>query len=136
MAFVLDASMTMTWCFDDESTPASEAILDRLRDDEAHVPPVWLLEVANVLVVAERRRRIAPSEAVRFTQTLRALPIYIDDGHKMEAIAPLLEVARHYGLSAYDASYLELAMTTGFPLATGDARLKSAAISAGVLVIN
>lgn len=135
MTFVLDASLTMTWCFPDDSSLATEAVLDRLRDEEAHVPPTWLLEVANVLLVAERRQRIAPTEAVRFIQTLHALPIRIDVVRSIVKIAPLLLLARDYSLSPYDAAYLELAMSSGFPLATGDAQLRTAARSAGVRVI-
>ena len=73
-AFVLDTSVTIAWCFEDEVTPYTEAVLDRLETTTALVPPVWQLEVANVLLVGERRKRLTQAQTARFVQLLRALP--------------------------------------------------------------
>jgi predicted nucleic acid-binding protein len=132
MPFVLDASMTMQWCFDDESTPASDAIFNRLRDDEAYVPAIWAYEVANVLLSAERRGRISAQTATRFLHVLDSLPIRISAGPTITELSPLISLAHHNQLSAYDAAYLDLAMRSGYFLATGDERLRKAAARVGV----
>jgi len=61
----MDISVTMSWCFEDEATPASDAVLDRLGAEQAAVPSSWPLEVANVLLVAERRKRLTEARASR-----------------------------------------------------------------------
>ncbi|HLS14709.1 MAG TPA: type II toxin-antitoxin system VapC family toxin [Beutenbergiaceae bacterium] len=130
MAFVLDTSVTMAWCFADESTPATEALLDQLVEQEAWVPPLWHLEVVNVLLVAERRGRLSQAQSERFLELLAALPIRTADSSP-EA-AQLLGLGRHHRLSAYDAAYLALAGRHGLPLATGDRGLAEACQAAGV----
>jgi predicted nucleic acid-binding protein len=131
-AFVLDASTALAWCFEEEETAAATLVLERLRGAEAIVPPLWLLELANGLVVAERRERITRAESTRFLALLRELPIRIDAIATLDVASAALDLARDYGLSAYDAAYLELALRLGKPLATSDERLRSAADRAGV----
>ena len=131
-AFVLDTSVTMAWCFENEVTPYTEAVLDRLETTTALVPPVWQLEVANVLLVGERRKRLTQAQTARFVQLLRALPIVFEE---REGLAAVLAVGREHGLSAYDASYLTLALASGAPLATSDAKLRAAAERAGVPLV-
>lgn len=130
--FVLDCSMAMRWCFEDECDAVAEAALDAMAESEAWVPSIWLLEVANVLLVAERRQRLRPADSARFVELLAGLPIVVDETGRDLAHGPVLELARRTGLSAYDASYLELAMRLGEPLATGDERLAAAAAANGV----
>jgi predicted nucleic acid-binding protein len=126
----MDASVAMAWCFEDEATEATDVVLDRLRDDEAAVPAIWPLEVANVLLVAERRDRLSEAQASRFLELLTELPIEIDDApHDLAAI---VAAGRRHELSSYDASYLVLAERLGAPLATLDRRLANAAERAGV----
>lgn len=132
MAFVVDNSVAMAWCFADETTPYSEAVLDRLQDTGAFVPAIWPLEAANILLLAERHGRITQAQTVRLTQFLRGLPITVDTGSLALTFGSVLELGRAYGLTSYDASYLELAMRAGIPLATLDARLRNAAASIGV----
>ncbi len=128
--FVLDTSVTMAWCFEDEVTPYTEAVLDRLETTTALVPPIWQLEVANVLLVSERRKRLTQAQTARFGELLRALPITLAE--RDEGLDSLVAVGREHNLSAYDASYLALALASGLPLATGDAKLRAAAERAGV----
>ncbi|HMS89710.1 MAG TPA: type II toxin-antitoxin system VapC family toxin [Acidimicrobiales bacterium] len=128
--FVVDTSVAMAWVFEDEATPATDALLERLRDGSAVVPSLWRFEVANVLAVAERRGRITEAQSVRFSRLLGALPIDVDDDPA--TLQELVHTARHHGLSAYDASYLLLALRLGAPLATLDGRLRDAAKTAGV----
>jgi predicted nucleic acid-binding protein len=125
--------MTMAWCFEDEATPAAEEVLDQLRNGDAVVPSLWQLEVANVLLVAERRGRISEAQASRFVGLLEQLPIRVDtDGIDINGV---LSVGRRHSLSAYDACYLVLAERLGAPLATLDADLAVAGRTAGVIVL-
>lgn len=130
MPLVVDTSVTMAWCFEDEATADTDAILDRLGQDEAVVPGVWELEVTNVLLVAERRRRITEAQAARFLGLLTALPIRVD--HSPTDVTAVLAAGRRHNLSAYDAAYLVLAERLAAPLATVDAELARAGRSAGV----
>lgn len=136
MVFVVDASVTMAWCFEEETTPYTESILDRLVDEAAMVPAIWPLEVANILVIGERRQRVTTAQVTRFVQQLGNLPITVDTQAIAGAWGPVLSLARTQGLSAYDAAYLELAMRQGFPLATNDARLSEAAARVGVPLLH
>ena len=70
MPFVLDASMTMSWCFADESTPYSRRVLDSLLDSYVEVPALWTFEIANVLAVNEKRQRLTKAASIEFLQTL------------------------------------------------------------------
>ena len=135
MAFVMDASVTMAWCFLDEATPYTWDVLDRLQATEAVVPVLWPLEVANTLLVGERRGRLTEARIASFVRLLETLPITIDDGSMTGALGPVLALGREHGLSAYDAAYLELAMRLGLPLATQDRRLTEATTRAGVPVL-
>ena len=133
MPIVIDASLAMAWCFEDEATDATDAVLDRLRDDEAVVPALWRLEVTNVLLIAERRDRITEAQSTRFLNLLLQLRIRVDatetDAHAV------LALGRAHRLSAYDAAYLLLAERQAAPLATLDRRLSAAAMAAGVELV-
>lgn len=131
---VVDCSVTMAWCFEDECDELADAVLDRLADGEAWVPSLWPLEVANVLIAAERRRRLTAADSARFIELLMGLPIVVDDRSHERALSQVLAAARQLGISVYDASYLELAMRLGATLATRDTQLSAAAASAGVPV--
>lgn len=131
--FVLDSSVAMAWCFEDEATDATDAVLDRLRDDRAVVPAIWPLEVANVLLVAERRSRLSEAQASRFVELLAQLPIDVDGS--ATDMAGLVAAGRRHRLSPYDASYLVLAKRQGVALATLDRPLAKAAGNSGVQLI-
>ncbi len=131
-SFVLDTSVTASWFFEDEGGEYATSVLESLNEGEAVVPALWPLEVANVLVVAERRERCSEAEAVRFIELLEDLPITIDEDTAERALHATHQLAREYGLTAYDAAYLELAMRLGAPLATKDKQLAEAAQKAGV----
>jgi len=133
--FVLDCSTTMAWCFEDESDPRADATLAALATQEAVVPGLWPLEVANVLAVSERKKRINSAEIARFVQMLGKLPIVVDAHTAERGLGEILSLARSEGLSAYDTAYLELALREGCPLATLDAPLKTAAKKLGIAVL-
>ncbi|MFQ5774095.1 MAG: type II toxin-antitoxin system VapC family toxin [Kiloniellaceae bacterium] len=130
-AFVLDCSIAVTWCFEDEATPATDALLDRLGGEAAAAPAIWPLELGNVLVMAERRGRISSAKAAEFLALVEDLSILIDDETPQRALREVLALARAAGLTTYDAAYLELAMRLGVPLATKDAHLRDAAVKLG-----
>jgi predicted nucleic acid-binding protein len=133
--FVVDNSVVMAWCFEDEASTYTEDVLDRLRGTQALVPAVWPLEAANVLLIAERRDRLNEAQAAHFAQLLQELPILVEEADVARFLGPVLAVGRAHRLSAYDAAYLELAARQGLPLATQDSRLRKAAGSAGVAVL-
>ena len=124
MPFVLDASVTVCWALQDEQDPRADLAQARIRADEAVVPSLWWFEVRNILVVNERRKRIAEPEMAIFLRGVSRLPIRIDrDPHE----GAILRLARTYRLTVYDASYLDLALREGIPLATLDGALSAAA---------
>jgi predicted nucleic acid-binding protein len=128
--FVLDCSVTMAWCFEDEADRYSEAALAALAGSAAVVPGLWPLEVANVLLVAERRGRLTPEDGRQFLVLLAGLPITVDVA--IPDPREILTLARVHRLSAYDAAYLELAVRDRLPLATRDRTLRAAARAARV----
>jgi predicted nucleic acid-binding protein len=131
-AFVVDASVSLSWCFDDEASADSDALLHRLGEGGGIVPVSWEYEVANVLALAQRRGRITEAESARRSTLLRALPI-----HVVRDLDPaaLLDTARRHSLSAYDAAYLLVAEREGLPLATRDSALARAANAAGITTL-
>lgn len=131
-AFILDGSVTMVWGFEDEADGYAEAILDRMPDLQANVPALWPLEVANALLVGERRRRITPADTARFLAILGSFPIAVDEETVAHAWADTMHLARAHNLSSYDAAYLELAIRLGLPLAALDGKLRTAAEAVGV----
>jgi predicted nucleic acid-binding protein len=133
MPIVIDTSVTMAWCFEDEATAETDQVLDRLGHDHAVVPSLWQLETTNVLLVAERRARLAEAQVTRFLDLLSRLPIQLDA--TPTNVAAVLSAGRRHDLSAYDATYLVLAERLGAPLATVDAKLAAAAKNAGVVLL-
>ena len=133
--FVIDASVTLAWCFDDEASGGADAVLDRLEREAALAPAHWPLEVANALRTAERRGRLEPTDLPRLRALLAALPVEIAPVELTTAMGGVLEAARTYDLSAYDAAYLDLAAVRAIPLATIDDRLRAACVRAGVALL-
>lgn len=129
---VLDVSLCCMWCFADEATAESWAILELLQTARAQVPALWLWETANVLVQAERRGRISPAAIRTFLGLLEALPISVDQPSTVSAWHDTLALARSHRLTSYDAAYLELALRRGLPLASRDQALQAAARAEGV----
>ena len=130
--FVLDGSVTMAWYFQDEMNDYADAVRDGLDRSQAVVPSLWPLEVANTVVMGERRKRSTPAQAATWLGFLGVLPIVVDGETTARAWGDTLGLARAHNLSAYDAAYLELAMRRGLPLATLDEKLKAAAAAVGV----
>ncbi len=129
MAFVLDASITACWAFEDEGHPVADLALRTVRTEEAVVPSLWWFEVRNILVVNERRKRITGAGTASFLRHLTRIPIRLDHS---PVETDVLQMARLHRLSVYDAAYLELARREGLPLATLDRSLAAAAQAEGV----
>jgi len=135
MSFVLDNSVALTWCFEDERTPATAALLEQVAGSGALAPGLWPLEALNGLLVAERRGRLDAPLRKRLAGFLRALPISLDDDTASQAWSATAGLAERFGLSLYDAAYLELAERHNLPLATLDRDLRSAATALGLTVL-
>jgi predicted nucleic acid-binding protein len=129
-SFVLDCSITMAWFFKDEADVLSNAILEQLTKDTAWVPTIWKLEVANAFLMAENKKRISSAEIAQAMIEIKLLPIEVDKEEPDSEV--LLNLARRYNLSVYDATYLDLAIRRDLALASKDNKLISAAKKCGV----
>jgi predicted nucleic acid-binding protein len=133
MPFVLDNSVVCGWYLENQATPYSAAVARRLRDDVAHVPALWELELTNVLRTCCVRQRLTAERAQAVLMRLAELPISVD--RQVVPRSELLGLALRFGLSSYDAAYLELALRLSCPVATQDDTLRLAALAAGVGVV-
>ena len=131
-SFVVDASVVLSWCFSDESSDYSLAVLNSLTNMKAVVPVIWPLEITNVLLMAERRERLDLSASFQFIALLNNLPIKVASAPPDRIMSDVIELARTYTLSSYDASYLDLAMRYYLPLATLDKKLHKAALACDI----
>lgn len=135
--FVLDASVALSIIFEDEFSSYSDAVAEVLKRSHAVVPMVWPLEIANAILTAVRRGRIPKADAPLLIGTVDRLRVTIDRGMAPEFLTQAtLTVGLAHRLSAYDSSYLELAMRRGLPLATQDERLMRAASAAGIDILH
>ncbi len=135
MSFVLDASIALSWCFSDEANAESWSLLERLETETAHVPSLWALEMSNILILAERRSRITYAHVVLSLELLGSLPIQTDEETSYRAFHETSQLAYKEKLTSYDASYLELALRLGLPLATKDKSLAKVAKKLGINLI-
>lgn len=130
MPFVIDNSVVSGWYLENQATPYTEAIAGRLCEDQAVAPALWELELTNVLRTACLRQRMTAEKAQQILAHIAKLPITVD-----RIGAPpheLFALALRFGLSSYDAAYLELALRLQLPVATADAALREAALASGV----
>ncbi|MEO8523382.1 MAG: type II toxin-antitoxin system VapC family toxin [Caldimonas sp.] len=127
---MVDASISAAWFLPDEATPSTEAALQATATHEVWVPALWLLEVGNLLLSAQRRKRITAEKRRELAAAAAALRIKVD--REPVPIPVMDELAARHALSAYDATYLELAIRRSLPLATLDGALTAAMVKAGV----
>ncbi|WP_349367566.1 type II toxin-antitoxin system VapC family toxin [Salinarimonas sp.] len=132
---VLDASMALSWFFEDEQTPAGRTVLDHAIERGAIAPSLWKLEVANVLRISVRRGRCTMAFADQTIADLSDLEIEIDTETADHAWSATRTLAHDHGLTLYDGAYLEVALRRALPLATCDQRLDAAARGLGVTVL-
>ncbi len=132
--FVLDCSVTMAWCFEDESSDYTDTILENFKGVTAIVPTLWPLEVANVLLLSMKKKRITEVQSSSFIDALSALPIVVDQSTTSKAMHSIFVLANQTELTIYDAAYLELAIREKIPLLTLDQKLINAAKKLNVLI--
>jgi predicted nucleic acid-binding protein len=135
MTWIVDGSVAMAWCFEDEATRRTQALLDRTESDPVVVPLHWPLEVSNVLRSAVKRGRLSEAKAAAKVAALMSLPLRYDSLTHQLAFTGAYLLARKYKLTSYDAAYLELALRLGAPLATNDEDLAEAARKAAVTIL-
>jgi predicted nucleic acid-binding protein len=135
MALVVDASIALAWGLPDESSAYADAVLTVVERDGLRVPDLWPREVANGLVVAYRRWRITPADERAFLAALSHLRIDVEQPPSpLTVVRDATAAAMRYGLTAYDAAYVDLAAREGLRLATLDAPMRRAAEQSGVAV--
>jgi predicted nucleic acid-binding protein len=135
MSFVVDTSITLAWCFEEERTQPIMDLLYRLGQQGAHAPLLWPLEALNGLLMAQRRRRIHAQQREELAEFLRVLPVALDSETTEHAWTTTAQLADRHRLTAYDAAYLELALRRKLPLATLDHELIKAAKALGTTVL-
>lgn len=137
MDWVIDSSIALAWALPDETSKEAERFLSRISiRNVLWVPALWWYEIANALLVAQRRKRLTEAERIRLIELYRALPIRTDMMLNSDVMGRFQTLAIEHRLSAYDAAYLELAQRMGLGLATVDRSLRSAAQRAGIKQIS
>lgn len=133
-AFILDCSVTMAWCFEDEASAYADSVLFSLKQNKAFVPFLWKIEVSNVLLMAERKNRITEAGMIHFIRVLDELPIDIAPDSQFINMKDLVLLGRLHHLTSYDTSYLHAALSLGLPIATLDHNLIDSAQQAGASI--
>ena len=131
----MDASVALAWCFPDETSASADRVLNDLEGVPILVPSIWGLEVANAITVGLRMRRITLADVEQFVTLLNNLPIVVDSQPPAVHIARILPLTTEFGLTAYDAAYLELARRKDARVATLDKKLAKAALQAGLEIM-
>ena len=135
MSLVLDSSVALTWCFEDEHTSATLDLLDQIAETGAMAPSLWPLEILNGLAMAERRGRLDATRRHQLAGFLRDLPINLDPETASQSWTATALLAERYRLTLYDAAYLELAQRLDLPLATLDQELRVAGRALGLTLL-
>jgi predicted nucleic acid-binding protein len=125
----------MAWFFEEEQTPAALEILRLYDSDSLLVPPLWWSELENGVIIGERRARKTPAESASFLKLVRSLSIKTDDTYRHRVSDSIIEIARKHQLTAYDATYAELALREGVRLATFDTALRRCATKLGIKLL-
>jgi predicted nucleic acid-binding protein len=132
---VLDSSVTISWLYSEQSTKAIVEVESRVIQHGAFVPPLWRLEIANILEMGVRRGRHNSTFRDATLGDLALLPINVDPETDRQAWGPTVRLAEQHRLTLYDAAYLELALRRGLPLATLDSELRSAANAEKIVIL-
>ncbi len=131
--FVVDASVGFSWVHESQATEETDTLLNEIASGGAAVvPSFWFLEMANVLLMAQRRNRLSAAQRKAALATLDALGLTVDEAAPRAAFDKISELAEKHGLTVYDAAYLEVALRRKLPLATRDAALIAAARQSGI----
>ena len=135
MSLVIDSSVAISWLMPDEEAASADRAISAAIVGGADVPALFAFEVANVLLVNVRRKRLAPGAVADGLADLGVVDIRSEPAPTADVLRAIAMLAAQHGLTVYDAAYLELAMRHGLPLATQDEQLKLAARAAGVDVL-
>jgi predicted nucleic acid-binding protein len=135
VSVVADNSVVLAWFFQEDQTDAALEILQLIENDSLLVPPLWWYELENGIVIGERRGRKTAAESAAFLKLVRALPIRTDDAPRHRISDSIIDIARQFKLTAYDAAYAELALRESISLATFDAPLRRCAVKLGVKIL-
>jgi predicted nucleic acid-binding protein len=135
VSFVLDSSVALSWCFQDEQSPESLELLNLAKVSAVFVPSFWHVEMANILGRAFRAQRLSETDLAIVLKMFATLELHTDTVFPAISNSVLLPLMQAYSLTAYDAVYRELAMRLNLPLATLDEELAAAARDAGVLLL-
>jgi predicted nucleic acid-binding protein len=134
-AFVVDASVGFAWVYPSQASAETDALLEDVAAGAVVVSPaLWFLEVANGLLAAQRRKLLTASERKSALEMLSGLRVTMDEDSGHAAFHQTSTLAEKYGLSVYDAAYLEVALRRRLPLGSRDGALRSAAKRCGVKV--
>jgi predicted nucleic acid-binding protein len=136
MAIVVDVSVAVKWFLRDERSRFADSILDRVAQEAAYVPALFRWEMQSVLLAAEKANRITSTDVDDAIDSLRDLPIFIEPPGERLFSGSEIHLARHYGVTPYDAAYLAVATNRRLPLATSDAELSHAARDLGTVVLS
>jgi predicted nucleic acid-binding protein len=132
-SFIVDASVGFAWVYQNQATPETDHLLHEVAAGAAViVPALWFLEMANVLLLAQRRHRLTAIQRKAAMEKLTAMQLTVDEEGSRHAFAKTSELAEKYGLTCYDATYLELALRRSLPLASRDEALSNAAKQCGL----
>jgi predicted nucleic acid-binding protein len=135
-AFVVDASVGFAWVYLGQATPETAKLLDKIEAGvEVVVPSFWFLEMANALVIAQRRHKLTAAERRTAVQKLTAMRFAVDDEAARSAFDHISDLAEKHGLTVYDAAYLELALRRKLSLATRDEALRTAGRKCGLKLL-
>lgn len=132
---VLDCSIAVSWFFEDEASEKTDDILAIIQEEGAFVPAIWHLEFGNVLIQAEKKRRISKAQVINCLELIKELPITTDNDHSDKYMDRIIALALEHQITTYDASYLELSMRLGLSLATKDKKLYQVASKLGIPVL-
>ena len=133
MSIVIDNSVYLAWCMSDEDAPMADKAMSRVVEEGGVVPGIWWHELRNALLMNERRGRFSRQQVADTLADSQSLGISVDDRHD-EAL--ILELARQFELTIYDAAYIEVAHRRSLPLATLDVRLRQAAETVGIAIVS
>ncbi len=135
MSLVVDSSIALSWCFEDERTQAAVDVLRHIEQHGAIAPSLWPLEIQNALLMAERRKRVDQAKRHQLMGLMQALPVMLDTDTASQSWTFTMHLAERFRLTSYDAAYLELAQRRNLPLATLDQELRTAALVLGVSIV-
>ncbi len=135
MSVIADISVVLAWMFEEDQSAAALDILPLIEQQGLLVPPLWWTELENGILMGERRGRKSPVELSEFLKLVRALPIETDDTPRHRVSDAVIGLGRQQGLTAYDATYVELALRAAAPLATFDTAIRSCAAAVGIQIL-